>query len=114
MRIDHAALPDALSGAKLTANDDLGWRGELAAQANLCELSRRRTAPRPPRAHQRDARTHTTLRNADRTVRANSRLRRFMRGDLQTRCDKERRSWPAASPARTVRAEKGGLPTARS
>jgi hypothetical protein len=29
---------EALSGAKLTANDDLGWRRELAAQANPCEL----------------------------------------------------------------------------
>jgi hypothetical protein len=30
---------DALNGAKLTANDDLGWRSELAAQANPNELA---------------------------------------------------------------------------
>ena len=30
---------DALNGAKLTANDDLGWRSELAAQANPSELA---------------------------------------------------------------------------
>ena len=30
---------EALSGPKLTANDDLGWRSELAAQANPNELA---------------------------------------------------------------------------